>query len=174
MRRADGTPYRMVGTSVDITERKRSADQFRLALEAATTGMLMVTRTGTIVLVNAHVERLFGYRREELIFNNGHTIEVETEGVNVLTLSGVEYELDQFHFHTPSEHRFASLGFDMAMHLVHKSAAGDTAVVGMFLTRGGSSGSLSTVFGNLPAVDAPLNRELRCHRSTCGPFSRIR
>jgi PAS domain-containing protein len=30
--------------------------------------MLMVTRTGTIVLVNAHVERLFGYRREELIY----------------------------------------------------------------------------------------------------------
>ena len=67
MRRADGTPYRMVGTSVDITERKRSADQFRLALEATTTGMLMVSRTGVIVLVNAHVERLFGYRRDELI-----------------------------------------------------------------------------------------------------------
>ena len=67
VRGADGTPYRTVGTSVDITERKRSADQFRLALEAATTGMLMVDRTGTIVLVNARVERLFGYRREELI-----------------------------------------------------------------------------------------------------------
>jgi carbonic anhydrase len=91
------------------------------------------------------------------IFNNGHTIEVETEGVNVLTLGDVEYELDQFHFHTPSEHRSAGRGFDMEMHLVHKSAAGDTAVVGMFLQRGGSSGALSTVFENLPAVDAELN-----------------
>jgi carbonic anhydrase len=91
------------------------------------------------------------------IFNNGHTIEVATEGANVLMLGGVEYELDQFHFHTPSEHRFAGRGFDMEMHLVHKSAAADTAVVGMFLRRGGSSGQLATVFENLPDVDAPLN-----------------
>jgi carbonic anhydrase len=34
------------------------------------------------------------------IINNGHTIEVETEGAhNTLTLGGVVYELVQFHFH---------------------------------------------------------------------------
>ena len=114
---------------------------------------------GRLTLLTDRSRRLsidYGHTTGE-IFNNGHTIEVATEGVNVLTLGGVEYQLDQFHFHTPSEHRFAGLGFDMEMHLVHKSTAGDTAVVGMFLKRGGSSGSLSTVFGNLPAVDAPLN-----------------
>ena len=67
IRGADGALQRLVGTKVDITERKRSADQFRLALEATTTGMLMVSGEGRIVLVNAHVERLFGYRRDELI-----------------------------------------------------------------------------------------------------------
>ncbi len=67
IRGGDGALRRLVGTKVDITERKRSADQFRLALEATTTGMLMISRTGRIVLVNAHVERLFGYQREELI-----------------------------------------------------------------------------------------------------------
>jgi carbonic anhydrase len=91
------------------------------------------------------------------IFNNGHTIEVETEGDNVLTLNGVEYDLQQFHFHTPSEHRFLGSGFDMEMHLVHKSAAGATAVVGVFLKRAPTSGALAVVFENLPAVDAPLN-----------------
>ena len=91
------------------------------------------------------------------IYNNGHTIEVETDGANVLTLDGVEYELQQFHFHTPSEHRFEGRGFDMEMHLVHRSAAGVNAVVGIFLRRGLSSGPLSVVFLNLPAVDAPLN-----------------
>jgi PAS domain S-box-containing protein len=67
IRGADGALRRLVGTKVDITERKRASDQVRLALEATTTGMLMVSRAGRIVMVNAHVEGLFGYQREELI-----------------------------------------------------------------------------------------------------------
>jgi PAS domain S-box-containing protein len=51
----------------DITERKRSAEQFRLALEAAPTGMIMVDEWGKIVLVNAQVEKLFDYARAELL-----------------------------------------------------------------------------------------------------------
>jgi carbonic anhydrase len=86
------------------------------------------------------------------IFNNGHTIEVETERSNVLTLNGVEYELQRFHFHSPSEHRFNGDGFGMEMHLVHKSAAGDTAVVGVFVKRAQTSGALAVVFETLPAV----------------------
>lgn len=50
-----------------------SNDLFRLAIEAAPTGMVMVDQHGTIVLVNAHLERLFGYSRDELI---GHPVEM--------------------------------------------------------------------------------------------------
>jgi PAS domain S-box-containing protein len=57
----------VLSSIVDITERKRSSEQFRLAIEASPTGMIMVDRDGGIVLVNAHVEALFGYAREELI-----------------------------------------------------------------------------------------------------------
>ena len=46
---------------------KRAAEQFRLAIEAAPTGMLVVERSGKFVLVNAQVERVFGYRRSELL-----------------------------------------------------------------------------------------------------------
>jgi PAS domain S-box-containing protein len=38
-----------------------------MAIEAAPTGMLMVDRGGLIVMVNAQIERLFGYLRQELI-----------------------------------------------------------------------------------------------------------
>ncbi|HVV85745.1 MAG TPA: histidine kinase dimerization/phosphoacceptor domain -containing protein [Kofleriaceae bacterium] len=39
----------------------------RMVLDAAPTGMIMVDDRGLIVLVNRHVELLFGYAREELI-----------------------------------------------------------------------------------------------------------
>jgi len=44
-----------------------SDELFRVALEAAPTGMLLIDASGTIVLVNAQVERLFGYDRAELV-----------------------------------------------------------------------------------------------------------
>jgi PAS domain S-box-containing protein len=47
---------------------ERSADEVaRLAVEACPTGMVMTDIGGTIVLANTAIERLFGYRRYELI-----------------------------------------------------------------------------------------------------------
>jgi|SRR5688572_2734863 PAS domain S-box-containing protein len=77
VRTADGVLQRLVGTKVDITERKRAAEQFRLAIEAAPAGMIMLNRAGTIVMVNAQVETLFGYQRSELI---GKPIEMLVPG----------------------------------------------------------------------------------------------
>jgi carbonic anhydrase len=89
------------------------------------------------------------------IFNNGHTVEIEVEsGINTLVLDGVAYELVQFHFHTPSEHRRGGRGFDMELHLVHKSAAGTNAVIGVFLRRGATSGALAPIFAELPDIVA--------------------
>jgi PAS domain S-box-containing protein len=57
----------------DITERLQATERFRLALEGAPTGMIMVDALGLIVLVNAQVEKLFGYPREDLV---GESIEL--------------------------------------------------------------------------------------------------
>lgn len=86
------------------------------------------------------------------IFNNGHTIEIETEGQNTLAFKGVTYDLVQFHFHTASEHRVAGRGYDMELHLVHAAGDGTNAVVAVFLKRGKSSGALAPIFKNLPEV----------------------
>jgi len=64
---------RVLASVVDITERKRAEEQFRVAVEAAPHGMLMVDERGTILLVNAQIERQFGYSREELL---GTSVEI--------------------------------------------------------------------------------------------------
>src|SRR5688572_18877564 len=63
IRTAQGTL--VLSAIVDITERQRAERRFRLAIESAPSGMVMVDRQGSIVLVNSQAEKLFGYSREE-------------------------------------------------------------------------------------------------------------
>ena len=57
----------VLGSIVDITERKKAEERFRLAVESAPNAMVMINRDGRIVLVNLQTERLFGYSRDELL-----------------------------------------------------------------------------------------------------------
>ncbi len=51
----------------DISVRKKAEDKFRSLLEAAPDAMVIVDDRGTMTLVNAQTEKLFGYARAELI-----------------------------------------------------------------------------------------------------------
>jgi carbonic anhydrase len=84
------------------------------------------------------------------IVDNGHTVEVALGAGNFITIMNRRYELQQFHFHRPSEERINGKGFDMSLHLVHKDDAGRQAVVALLLERGTAQSAIQTVWNNLP------------------------
>lgn len=93
----------------------------------------------------------FDYQSSPLrIINNGHTIQVNYQSGSVLKLDGESYELVQFHFHHPSEHKVNDQNFPMELHLVHQNEKGSLAVVGVFLKQGKANKALETIWKALP------------------------
>jgi PAS domain S-box-containing protein len=74
---ATGTIIGVASVSRDISDRQRAEARFRGLLEAAPDAIVGVTPDGTIALVNAQVERLFGYHRDELL---GQLVEILVPG----------------------------------------------------------------------------------------------
>ena len=93
----------------------------------------------------------FDYRPSAFsVIDNGHTVQVNVEPGNSITITGKRYELVQFHFHRPSEERINGRQYDMVAHLVHKDVDGHIAVVAVLLDRGSAQSIVQTVWNNLP------------------------
>lgn len=58
----------------DITDRKLREEMFRLAVDTSPNGLVLIDVNGTIMLVNAETERLFGYTPAELIGRSVETL----------------------------------------------------------------------------------------------------
>lgn len=81
--------------------------------------------------------------------DNGHTLQASLQG-NRISLTGKTYDLVQVHFHHPAEEKIDGRGFAMTAHLVHKSAAGDLAVIAVLLEEGRANQTIQTLWNYIP------------------------
>jgi carbonic anhydrase len=84
------------------------------------------------------------------VIDNGHTVQVNLPAGNAVEIGGRRFELQQFHFHRPSEERIDGRQFEMSLHLVHKDAEGRLAVVAVLLAKGPAHPLVQQVWNNLP------------------------
>jgi carbonic anhydrase len=84
--------------------------------------------------------------------NTGNTIIVHVAPGSYIVADGVRYELQQFHFHHPSEEAVKGKLTDMVVHMVNKSADGKIAVVAVRLAmdRGAPNAILAALWPHLP------------------------
>lgn len=81
--------------------------------------------------------------------NNGHTIRVNiAEGK--FYFGNNEYELVQFHFHAPSEHRINGVVYPMEIHFVNGTADGRMAVVGVLVKIGAFNPAFQEILERAP------------------------
>jgi carbonic anhydrase len=93
----------------------------------------------------------FDYQPAPLrMIDNGHTIQVNYEPGSFIVVDGHRYELQQFHFHKPSEERIDGRAYAMVAHLVHKDDQGHLAVVAVLLESGKANALVQTLWDNRP------------------------
>ena len=51
----------------EVRERQKSENKFRMLIESSPDGIIIINRTGDIVLINRQIKKLFGYSSEELV-----------------------------------------------------------------------------------------------------------
>lgn len=76
--------------------------------------------------------------------NNGHTLQASATGKPQYARIGDKtFTFKQIHFHTPSEHTFKGKHFPMEAHLVHQTAQGELAVLGIIFQEGKDNPALA-------------------------------
>ncbi|QOY55729.1 carbonic anhydrase family protein [Candidatus Sulfurimonas marisnigri] len=92
----------------------------------------------------------FNYATEaENVVNNGHTIQVNVKSGSSINVDGIEFNLKQFHFHTPSENQIESKHFPLEAHFVHVSEDGQLAVVALMFEDGKENKKIKKIWDHM-------------------------
>lgn len=94
----------------------------------------------------------FNYTSSKVdIINNGHTVQFNTSGENVVIINDKEYKLLQFHYHAHSEHTIDGNYYPIEVHFVHKHSDVDYAVLGVMFEEGEENKLFAKYLEHFPA-----------------------
>ena len=125
------------------------ADLYRMCSEGKNQSPIDLT-------VDVHAglpELVFDYHSSNLLeTNTGHSIQQNVQPGSFLTITGrdARYQLKQFHFHSPSEHKINGRSYAMELHFVHVSDDGALAVVGVMIDEGEEHPVLNQLWSWMP------------------------
>lgn len=100
-----------------------------------------------------HHELTVAYRpSREHIANTGHTVKVTYDPGSSLTFDGKTYDLEQFHFHTPSEHLLDGTTYPLELHMVHalRGEPGKYLVVAVLFKQGAADSLIAELIAAAP------------------------
>lgn len=83
------------------------------------------------------------------------TLMLSFDGGSAVDLGGYLYDLLQAHLHAPSEHTIDGRRFPAELHLVHRHASGQYAVIGVLLEEGAENPDLAPLLPPWPPAGRP-------------------
>ncbi len=123
-------------------QKDMTAKNVKLALNYQSAPLRIVNDGMTELMINDN----------KTIFNDGHTIQLNfpSETLEKINYDGKDYQLVQFHIHTPSENKWQGHAYPMELHFVHQGAKGTLAVIGVFVRNGKENPAFREIVAHLP------------------------
>lgn len=85
------------------------------------------------------------------VVNNGHAIQANYTAGSTIQVGDKTFELEQFHFHAPSENTIHGEFFPMEGHFVHAAEDGSLAVIAVMYTIGDENEGMQKLWHQMPS-----------------------
>lgn len=89
----------------------------------------------------------------EVVENLGHTVELLYDKGSSVEFNDKTYQLVQFHFHTPSEHKIDGDAYPMEVHLVHRGGDSTYLVVSLLFQEATENTFLKSFIPDIPGKE---------------------
>src|SRR5579883_2720305 len=98
----------------------------------------------------------FHYSQDIHFVDHSDALGADHGGGNYIVIDGTRYDLIQIHYHQPAETILNGHTYPLELHLVHRSAAGVLAVVGVFIEKGRADKGILSLPGNPRLAAEPV------------------